>query len=129
MEKFTPDKLVVGLGLNVTNDPADDDPSLAPIATCLAEELTGPPSLDQIYEDILTSLRVLHGRVAEDGFASLTDDINNQWGGTREFEVRLGEEKTRGRFLGIDSRGDLLVEIDRRTITYSAPHVQLMREI
>jgi BirA family biotin operon repressor/biotin-[acetyl-CoA-carboxylase] ligase len=129
MEKFSPEKFVVGLGLNVTNDPADDDPSLAPIATSLAEELSEPPSLDQVYEDILTALRVLHSRVAEDGFASLTDDINNQWGGNREVEVHLSGEKTRGRFLGIDSRGDLLLDIDRRTVTFSAPHVQLMREV
>lgn len=129
MEKFSPDKLVVGLGLNVSNDPAEDDPSLAPIATSLAEELPEPPSLDQVYEEVLTSLRVLHGRVAEEGFASLADDINNLWGGTREVEVHSGGEKVHGRFLGIDSRGDLLVQIDSRTITYSAPHVQLMREV
>lgn len=129
MEKFSPEKLVVGLGLNVTNDPTEDDPSLAPIATSLSEELPEPPALDQLYEEILTALRVLHGRIAEDGFGSLADDINNNWGGTREVEVHASDERTRGRFLGIDSRGDLLVDIDGQIVTYSAPHVQIMREV
>jgi biotin-(acetyl-CoA carboxylase) ligase len=79
--------------------------------------------------ELLTSLRVLHGRVAEDGFAALIDDINRHWGGTREVELSLLEETIRGPFLGIDSRGDLLVEIDGHPVSHSASHVQLMREV
>ncbi len=129
MERFSPDRVVVGLGLNVTNRPADADPSLAAIATSLSEELPLSPSADDIYPEILTALRMLHGRVAEEGFASLADDINNHWGGTREVELQLPGETVRGRFLGIDSRGDLLVEIDGHPVSHSAPHVQLMREV
>lgn len=129
MEKFSPDSVVVGLGLNVTNHPADEDPSLAPIATSLSEELPLPPSAADLYPEILTALRVLHGRVAEDGFSSLADDINSHWGGTREVELHLAGETVRGRFLGIDSRGDLLVEIGGHPVSHSAPHVQLMREV
>ena len=129
MEKFDKDRVIVGLGLNVTNDPASDDPSLAPIATSLADELSEVPSLADIFTEILIAIRSLHGRVAEDGFATLVDEINLHWGGTRDVEVHLSDEKSRGYFLGIDSRGDLILEIEGRTITLSAPHVQLMREV
>lgn len=129
MEKFAPDRVVVGLGLNVTNHPAANDPELSAIATSLATELPVAPPLESIYEEILIALRVLHGRVAEEGFASLADDINRHWGGTREVELHLPGETIRGPFLGIDSRGDLLVEINGHPVSHSAPHVQLMREI
>lgn len=129
MEKFTPDRVVVGLGLNITNNPAAADSSLASIATSLIEELPIAPPAAEIYHELLTALRVLHGRVAEDGFASLADEINHHWGGTREVEITLADEIVRGRFLGIDSRGDLLVETAGKSLSCSAPHVRLMREV
>jgi BirA family biotin operon repressor/biotin-[acetyl-CoA-carboxylase] ligase len=129
MEKFAPDRVVVGLGLNVTNDPAAGNPELAAIATSMADELPIAPPIDDIYEELLIALRVLHGRVAEEGFASLADDINRHWGGTREVELLLSDETIRGPFLGIDSRGDLLLEIAGHPVSHSAPHVQLMREL
>lgn len=129
MEKFSTDLVVVGLGLNVSNDPGEHEPSLRTIATSLAAELPLAPPSDDLYEQILVALRVLHGRVAEDGFGSLVDEINSHWGGTREVELNLADKSVRGHFLGIDSRGDLLVESDGQTAAYSAARVQLMREV
>ena len=128
MEKFASDRVVVGLGLNVTNNPSAD-PALTAIATSLAEEMPIAPPLENVYEEILIALRVLHGRVAEEGFASLADDINRHWGGTREVELHIANNTIRGPFLGIDARGDLLVEIEGHAVSHSAPHVQLMREV
>ena len=128
MEKFASDRVVVGLGLNVTNHPSAD-PALTAIATSLAEEMPIAPPLENVYEEILVALRVLHGRVAEEGFASLADDINRHWGGTREVELHIANHTIRGPFLGIDARGDLLVEIEGHPVSHSAPHVQLMREV
>lgn len=129
MERFAADRVVVGLGLNVTNDPAASAPELAAIATSLAGELPIAPPIEDIYHDLLVALRVLHGRVAEDGFAALADDINRHWGSTREVELHLGGETVRGPFLGIDSQGDILLEIAGHPVSHSAPHVQLMREV
>jgi BirA family biotin operon repressor/biotin-[acetyl-CoA-carboxylase] ligase len=129
MERFTSDRVVVGLGLNVSNDPAASDPELSTIATSLAGELPIAPPIEDIYHDLLVALRVLHGRVAEEGFAALADDINRHWGGTREVELHVANEVIRGPFLGIDNRGDLLVEINGHPVSHSAPHVQLMREV
>jgi BirA family biotin operon repressor/biotin-[acetyl-CoA-carboxylase] ligase len=129
MEKFVPDRVVVGLGLNVTNNPSDHDPELAAIATSMADELPIAPPIEDIYEELLIALRVLHGRVADEGFASLADDINRHWGGTREVELHITNEVIRGPFLGIDTRGDLLLEIQGHPVSHSAPHVQLMREV
>ena len=38
MEKFSADRVVVGLGLNISNNPGEDEPSLGAIATSLAAE-------------------------------------------------------------------------------------------
>ena len=129
MEKFSDDRVVVGLGLNVSNDPAASDSQLAEIATSLARELPIAPPVEDVYQEILVALRVLHGRVAEDGFASLAYDVNRHWGGTRLIELHVAGEVIRGPFLGIDSRGDLIVEIDGHPVSHSAPRVQLMREV
>lgn len=129
MEKFHADRVVVGLGLNVTNDPASDDPALAAIATSLARELPEAPDSGEIFAALLTALRVLHTRVAEDGFGSLVDEINHHWGGTREVELHLAETTERGLFQGIDNRGDLLLETDGRLRAHDAAYVRLMREV
>ena len=129
MEKFSPDRVVVGFGLNVTNDPAMEDSTLAEVATSLAREISPTPAADHLYPEILTSLRILHGRVAEDGFPSLTDEINCHWGGTRQVELDLPTETIRGSFLGIDFRGDLLLQVNGHPISHSAPYVKQMREV
>jgi hypothetical protein len=43
--------------------------------------------------------------------------------------LHVNNGTVRGSFLGIDSRGDLLVEIDDHAVSHSAAHVQLMREV
>lgn len=129
MEKFSPDRVIVGIGLNVANRPAADDPALAPIATSLADELPLVPPVGDIYEDLLIALCAVHGRVAAEGFGSLADEINHHWGGTREVEVVLPDATVRGRFLGIDPRGDLLIETAEGTTSHTAAHVRQMLEI
>ncbi len=129
MERFSSDRVVVGLGLNVTNNPAAGNPELSAIATSLAAELPLAPPAGDLYEELLIALRSLHGRVAEEGFGVLADEINRHWGGPRDVELQLPGEAVRGHFLGIDSRGDLLIDIAGRTTAYSAPHVALLREV
>jgi len=129
MEKFTADRMVVGIGLNVSNDPASENPSLANIATSLGRELPIAPPVDELYENLLVALRVLHGRIAEEGFSSLTDEINAHWGGTREVDLVTAAGPVRGHFLGVDKRGDLLVRSREGIGTHAAAHVQLLREV
>lgn len=129
MERFAADRMVVGLGLNVANMPAASDPELAHVATSLAAELPIAPPIEDLYTEVLVALRVLHGRIAEEGFASLSEDINRHWGGTREVELQIKGGKIRGLFLGIDKRGDLLVEVGGQPSSHPAPHVQLLREV
>jgi len=129
MERFHPASMVVGIGLNVDNDPAAKNPELSAIATSLARELPSTPPMNEIFHDILITLRVLHGRIAEEGFGSLTDEINHLWGTPRKVGLTTATGSVKGAFLGIDSRGDLLLETGGRTELYSAPHVQRLHEI
>jgi BirA family biotin operon repressor/biotin-[acetyl-CoA-carboxylase] ligase len=129
MEKFASDRVVVGIGLNVSNNPAADDASLAAVATWLGSELPLAPPVEELYEDLLIALRILHARIAEEGLAPLAEEINAHWGGTREVELTTAAGPLRGHFLGINGRGDLLVRSPEGIGTHTAAHVQLMREI
>lgn len=129
MEKFHADRVVVGIGLNVANDPAAEEASLAAVATSLSRELPLSPAPDDLYEDLLIGLRVLHGRVAEEGFAALTPEINSHWADLREVELTTAAGLVRGHFLGVDTRGDLIIGGHGGTETHAAPHVQLLREV
>jgi len=129
MEKFHADRVVVGIGLNVANDPAAENAALATIATSIARELPLSPAPDELYEELLIGLRVLHGRVAEEGFAALSPEINNHWGDLREVELTTARGSVRGRFLGVDGKGDLIMEKAGTTETHAAPYVQLLREV
>jgi len=129
MEKFHADRVVVGIGLNVANDPAAEDAALAAIATSIGRELPLSPAPDELYEELLIGLRVLHGRLAEEGFASLSPEINNHWGDLREVELTTAHGSVRGRFLGVDAKGDLIMETGGATETHAAPYVQLLREV
>ena len=129
MEKFASDRVVVGIGLNVSNNPAADDASLAAIATSLGTELPLAPPVDELYEDLLIALRILHARIAEEGLAALAEEINAHWGGRREVELTTARGAVRGRFLGVDAKGDLIMETNGATETHAAPYVQLLREV
>ena len=129
MEKFASDRVVVGIGLNVSNNPAADDASLAAIATWLGSELPLAPPVDELYEDLLIALRILHARIGEEGLAPLAEEINAHWGGTREVELTTAAGPMRGHFLGIDRKGDLLVRSPEGIGIHTAAHVQLLREV
>jgi BirA family biotin operon repressor/biotin-[acetyl-CoA-carboxylase] ligase len=129
MEKFHTDRVVVGIGLNVANNPATEDASLAAIATSISRELPLSPAPDELYEDLLVGLRVLHGRVAEEGFSALASEINSHWGDLREVELTTAHGPVRGRFLGVDAKGDLVMDTNGATETHAAPYVQMLREV
>lgn len=130
MEKFRRDLMVVGLGLNMFNDPAAGDPSLERVTTTLSRCLPQSPAVEEAFHEILAALRAVHGRIAEEGFASLVDEINHLWDGERIVELTLAGENVRGRFLGVDARGDLLLAREGAVpVAYDASRVAMLREV
>lgn len=98
--------LIVGAGVNVARFPEHTEfpaTSLA-AAGCRA-------SVRDVMEPYLDSLRLWYTRWRDDGFAPLREAWLARAQGLGETaEVRLGEERVRGRFLDIDSDGALQLE-------------------
>lgn len=129
VDSFAPKLAVVGIGINLTNQPAHHDPALRSTATRLADLLSSPPSADQLTELILLNLRTAAETLFTAGFSALSPRINQLWTGPRRVRVDLDAEVSTGHFAGVDASGCLLLEQDDGRRRVFAPHqVKLFRE-
>lgn len=130
VDSFSARLAVIGIGVNVTNQPAAQDESLRGTVTRLAD-LGGPtPALAILGGEILASLRTVIGQLSEQGFAALSPRINQLWGGRRRVRLDLDGRERVGLFGGVDLHGRLLLEDGRAVASALEPHqVRLLREI
>ncbi len=116
LEQNAKEQCVVGVGINIFNQPADDEPALSGIVTRLADCIEGGESACPSVNDLLP--RLLEGigngwqRMSEVGLAGMVDNLNESWGGQRAVEVRpLQELAVTGQFLGINAEGVLVLRL------------------
>ena len=126
---FSPSLAVVGIGMNVVNRPADQDPSLTKTATRLADLLEPAPAIEILTENLLrclqSSVEILRSR----GFGALSPRVNQLWGGRRQVKVQLDAGEHSGCFIGVDGAGRLLLEDPQAKVRAFEPHeVRLLRE-
>lgn len=130
LDTFDPRLVVVGLGINVSNQPAVQDTSLKSTATRLADLIDRAPGMMDLTTAILDSLRTKVELLAEGGFVSLHDSINALWGGTKRVKVELDRGACEGEFGGVDERGRLLLrQANEHILTLDISEVKLLREI
>jgi BirA family biotin operon repressor/biotin-[acetyl-CoA-carboxylase] ligase len=130
VDTFKPQLAVIGVGVNVTNQPAAHDPALKDTCTRLADLLSPPPPLSALTEAILASLRAALDVMAKSGFSALQPHINELWGGPRQVTIDLDGVHRAGRFTGIDEHGRLLLRDNTQGPTAFEPHqVRLLREL
>jgi BirA family biotin operon repressor/biotin-[acetyl-CoA-carboxylase] ligase len=130
VDTFDPQRAVIGLGVNVTNQPAAQDASLRHTATRLADLLNPPPALAELTAVILDHLCQKMAALAAGGFAALQPRLNQCWGGTPRVTVDLDAGVRQGIFTGVDEHGRLLLQDEAGNRTALAAHeVRLLREI
>jgi BirA family biotin operon repressor/biotin-[acetyl-CoA-carboxylase] ligase len=133
VERHPPHTAVVGIGLNIHNQPASLDPSLAPVATRLAAWVSDPASLDPraLTARILAALRAHHADLLADEPHLVTQRLNARWSRPRAVRVTLDSsgELIDGDFLGVDPRGALLLRTLSGTRTLDPLQVRLLREV
>ena len=130
LDTFDPNLAVVGLGINVTNQPAACDASLRKTATRVADLVQPPPGMMDLTTAVLDSLRTKVRLLAAGGFSRLHASINGLWGGTPRVTVELDKGLRQGTFMGVDGRGRLLLrEANGQTSALDAHEVKLLREI
>ena len=130
LDTFDPQLAVVGLGINVSNQPASRDAALQSTATRLADLVQQPPTLYALTTAILNNLRAKIQLLGDGGFAALHYAINGLWGGAPRVNVELDNDSRQGVFRGVDHRGRLLLEEAMGPVTAFETHeVKLLREI
>ncbi len=132
LERFSPDTAVVGLGINVTNQPAREDASLLGSTVNLAELLPTAPELDALAAAILSALADMQDKLLTEGFAPIAETLNTRHLRARRVEITLNGHPRPlcARFHGIDDTGRLRVATEDGVSRLFAAHdIALLREL
>jgi len=130
VDQFSPGVAVLGIGVNVSNQPELRDAGLKHRATRLADLLPAPPSLEALARLLLGQLRCSVNELLAKGFSALLPRINPLWGGARLVELDLDGAVCRGRFSGIDAEGRLILSTESGGgAAYAAHQVRHLAEI
>ena len=99
--------LIVGFGMNVRNEPWDDDTELRGVATRLADWVEAP-ALGELAHGVLRALAEAHWKMVQGGLAVVVQEWNAAWGEPVPVEVALsGGAKKTGLFRGLGMDGNL----------------------
>jgi len=141
IDQFQPGLAVVGIGINVCNNPETRDAALRDHVVRLADMVARPPTLRGLAENILTALRAvweeLH-RVSDSGeqragrrsFPTLLPRINALWDLPRRVQLDLDGELMRGEFIGVDAGGRLRLRLAGNVTRFFEPQdVKLLRDL
>jgi BirA family biotin operon repressor/biotin-[acetyl-CoA-carboxylase] ligase len=107
IDQFQPGLAVVGIGLNVTNQPEAWDPGLLNRTTRLADLIPTTPGLRRLTEMLLHHLRQVLTELQRNGATSLFLRVNKLWDASRPVELDLDGMLCRGLFTGVDEEGRL----------------------
>src|SRR5262249_25480315 len=126
IDHFASGLAVIGIGLNVRNQPDAIDPALkSRIARLLdilevsaSRRLAGKtrvgtypaPSLQELTQLVLRHVQIVLTGLQELGAKSIFNRVNQLWGGPRRVELDLDETLRRGLFTGVDEQGRLVLE-------------------
>ena len=134
VERHSPDSAVVGVGINVFNDPERASPDLRATTARLADLVAlGEHGLDDIASLVLRALASAHARLAANQFPAVAAELNRDWSSAPARLVALTlvgrAEPVAGIFMGIDDKGRLLVRTEACTAALEPTQVALLREI
>jgi len=131
IEHASANTLIVGLGLNLTNQPWMQDPSLGSIATRLADHLPRMPDLPDTATLVLNAIADAHHDMEAHGLRATIDALNQSWATAREVRIhQFDGTQITGRFIGLDPAGNLRLITptgDPKTIEHH--HVERLVEV
>jgi len=130
IDQFAPGLAVVGIGINVLNQPEAADPTLKNQTTRLAELVSMPPSVHDLAGLVLKNLRGVIDELAAGDFRALPPRVSELWGQPRRVELDLDGKIRCGEFRGIDSEGRLILSDESGNGTAFDPwQVRHLKEI
>lgn len=130
VDRFHPDRCVVGIGVNVLNRPWLGDAALAGQSTRLADLVDQCPSVEQLAEDVLRflarAIRWLEAGRTDD----LVTEIQCMWKTPSRVKVSLQGTEQEYEFLGVDALGRVLLQREGQTVQAFTPEdITLLREL
>ncbi|MDR1191372.1 MAG: biotin--[acetyl-CoA-carboxylase] ligase [Verrucomicrobiales bacterium] len=121
-----PEKIVIGIGVNLTQDPSLTVSELKGQAGRLQDLLPAPPDRDALTVSILAKLAEIQAR----DFAFFAARLSACWGEPRLVEVETGGQFITGLFRGVDARGNpLLQPAGGELLTINGAHIWKLREL
>ena len=130
LERPSEDRVVAGIGLNLTNDPELKAPELRGTTVALKSLLRDVPARDEVTALILAELAVLFGGGATGGVEDFCVEINRCWNGERNVQLEVDRENITGIFTGVDAMGNpRLRKEDGSEMTVTGAHVWKLTEI
>ena len=130
IDQFVPGLAVVGIGLNVTNQPEAHDPLLAHRTARLVDLITSPLELATLTRVLLSHLHNVMIDLSHRGAPALLSRINKLWGVPRRVELDLNGTPRSGTFTGVDPEGRLTLSEGTGGVTfYEAHQVRHLTEI
>lgn len=130
IDQFVPGLAVVGIGINVHNEPQKADRSVAKTATRLADLIPAPPNPRELAALILRHLRLVLSDFDQQGAAVLFHRVNELWIGPRRVELDLDGVTRQGLFKGVDETGRLMLAHGEGDLSfYDAHQVRHLTEI
>ncbi|MCG3205039.1 MAG: Bifunctional ligase/repressor BirA [Elusimicrobia bacterium] len=130
VDRFHVDRCVVGMGVNVFNDPALQDPALKDCSVRLADVLEKCPDLDQVAERILANLRFILMRMEKGGALELIHRLDLLWKIPTLVEMHINEKILKRMFCGVNNQGWVRLKSSEGSIEEFAPEdIRMMREI
>jgi len=123
--------LVVGLGMNVLNEPWNEAPELKETSTRLADWISPVPDLDFLAHQILDALADAHQQMLIGGMRAAIEELNAHWTEPQPVEISLsGGGSVRGAFLGLTPNGHLqLLDPAGSVFLVEHPIVERLREL
>jgi BirA family biotin operon repressor/biotin-[acetyl-CoA-carboxylase] ligase len=110
IEHASANSLIVGLGLNLTNQPWNQDASLERIATRLADHLPRVPDLQDTATMVLNAIADAHHDMESHGLRATIDALNQSWASGREVRIhQFDGTQITGQFIGLDPTGNLRI--------------------
>jgi len=136
VEQGGPNTLLVGLGLNILNQPWRTDPALREIAGRLVEALGGKalPDRTVLAEQLLRAIGLAHFAFSRRQLAGFVPILNRCWGPPRRVRLEMVPRHTpteiAGDFLGLDPSGCVLLRADGgEKIAVPEHHIGRLREV
>jgi len=130
IDQFKPGLAVIGMGLNIDNQPALYDTALQNRIARLADNLPASTSTGGLIALLLRRIRSLVQRLNAGEAASLLARVNDLWSKGRRVELDLDGDIRGGLFAGVDDGGRLLLLDDLgATTAYNPEQVRHLTEM